>query len=82
MALGWLSGQPYSTMKENWVKVYSSTDLMQVKIAEDVLKQNGIVSHILTQPDSAMPMLGSAELYAKPEQAEAAIKVLKEKKVG
>ncbi|MEZ4932275.1 MAG: DUF2007 domain-containing protein [Saprospiraceae bacterium] len=69
-------------MKENWVKIYSSTDLMQVKIAEDVLKQNGIVSHILNHPDSALPMLGEAELYAKPEFAEQAMAILKESEVG
>ncbi len=69
-------------MKENWVKIYSSTDLMQVKIAEDILKQNGIVSHILNHPDSAMPMLGNAELYTLPENAEKATKLLKENKIG
>ena len=68
-------------MKENWVKIYSSSDLIQVKIAEDILKQNGIVSHILNHPDSAMPMLGDAELYTLPENAEKAAKVLKENKV-
>ena len=68
-------------MKENWIKIYSSTDLMQVKLAEDVLKQNGIVSHILNHPDSAMPMLGEASLYALPENAERAIAILKESEV-
>ncbi len=68
-------------MKENWVKIYSSTDLMQVKLAEDVLKRNGIVSHILSHPDSAMPMLGEAELYALPENAEKAVAILRESDV-
>ena len=64
-------------MNNDWVKIYSSTDLMQVKIAEDVLKQNGIVSHILNHPDSAMPMLGEAKLYTRPENVEKATEVLK-----
>ena len=64
-------------MKENWVKIYSSKDLMQVKVAEDVLKKSNIVSHILNQPDSAMPMLGEAALYTQPESAAEATKVLK-----
>ena len=68
-------------MKENWVKIYSSTDLMQVKLAEDVLKRNGIVSHILNHPDSAMPMLGEAELYALPENAEKAKAILEASEV-
>lgn len=65
-------------MKENWVKIYSSTDLMQVKMAENILKQEGIVSHIESKPDSAMPMLGEAELYTPHENAEQAVKVLQD----
>ncbi len=65
-------------MKENWVRIYSSSNLMQVKLAEDVLKQKGIVSHIESKPDSALPMLGEAELYTTKENAEEALKVLKE----
>ncbi len=66
-------------MKENWVKIFTSTDLVQVKMAEDVLKQEGIASHIESKPNSAMPMLGEAELYTLPENVEAARKVLKTK---
>ena len=66
-------------MKENWVKIFTSTDLMQVKMAEDVLKLEGIVSHIESKPNSAMPMLGEAELYTLPENAERAVQVLKDK---
>jgi hypothetical protein len=65
-------------MIENWVKIFSSNELMQVKLAEDVLKQHEIVSHIVHKPDSVLPMLGEAELYTKPEQAETAVNVLKE----
>lgn len=65
-------------MKDNWVKIYASSNLLQVKIAEDVLKENGIVSHIINQPDSVLPMLGEAELFVLPENAEAAAKVLRE----
>lgn len=66
-------------MKENWVIVFVSADLIKVKMAEDVLKQEGIVSHIESRPDSIMPMLGEAVLYTLPEVAEEAAKVLKEK---
>lgn len=69
-------------MKEGWLKIYSSTELYQVKIAEDILKQNGIESHIVTKPDSAIPSLGEAELYTPPEKAEQALKVLKENDVN
>ncbi len=64
---------------KDWECIYRSTDLLQVKLAEDVLKQHGIESHILNKPDSAIPALGEAELYARKEKAEKARRILKEK---
>jgi hypothetical protein len=63
---------------ENWTKVFSSTDLVEVKLAEDVLKQVGIESHILHKPDSMLPSLGEAELFTLDEKAEEARQVLEE----
>ncbi|MFQ5446693.1 MAG: putative signal transducing protein [Saprospiraceae bacterium] len=68
-------------MKENWVRIYRSTDLMKVKIAEGVLKQNGIESHIVNKPDSMLPMLGEAELFTPPEKSDAALKALEDNKI-
>lgn len=64
-------------MKEGWVKVFSSLDLIQVKLVEDLLKQHGIESHILSKPDSVIPSIGEAELYTLAEKAEDALEVLK-----
>jgi hypothetical protein len=64
-------------MKEGWVLVFSSLEHYQAKIAEDVLKQHGIESHILSKPDSAIPSLGVAELYAPQDKAREAEEVLK-----
>jgi hypothetical protein len=63
-------------MKEDWVKIYASDQLYQAKLAEDVLKQNGIESHIVNKPDSVLPTIGEAALYTLPEKAEQALKVL------
>ena len=68
-------------MKEGWILIYSDSELYQVKIAEDILKQNGIESHIVNKPDSAIPSIGEAELYAPPEVAEKAVKVLKDNNI-
>lgn len=65
-------------MIEGWILVFSAPELYQVKIAEDVLKQNGIVSHILSAPDSILPALSEAKLYTTPENAESAFKVLRD----
>lgn len=64
-------------MKENWVKIFSAKEVYQAKIAEDILKQNGIESHIVNKPDSVLPSIGTADLYTVPEKAEAAVAVLK-----
>lgn len=66
------------TMKQGWIKIFSSLDVLQAKLAEDLLKQNGIESHILAKPDSMIPSVGEAELYTLPEKAEQAVSLLKE----
>ncbi|MDX1665729.1 MAG: DUF2007 domain-containing protein [Saprospiraceae bacterium] len=68
-------------MKEDWVLVYTAKEVYQAKIAEDILKQNGIESHIVNKPDSAIPSIGEAELYTPKEKAEKAAAVLKENDV-
>lgn len=65
-------------MKEGWVLVYSTDREFKAKIAEDVLKQNQIVSHILSKPDSAIPSIGGAELYTPTEDAEKARQILRQ----
>jgi len=44
---------------------------------EDLLKQHGIESHILSKPDSVIPSIGEAELYTLAEKAKEALEVLK-----
>jgi hypothetical protein len=68
-------------MREGWVKVFASLDVLQAKLAEDILKQNGIESHILSKPDSMIPSVGEAELYAPAEKATEAIEVLKKHEI-
>jgi Putative prokaryotic signal transducing protein len=69
--------QKQNTM-EGWVKVFASDDLMQAKFAEDVLKQEGIASHIVNKPDSVLPMLGEATLYVQEAFAEEATTILRD----
>jgi hypothetical protein len=64
-------------MLENWVKIFVHKELLQVKLAEDILKQNNIESHIASKPDSVIQPLGEAVLYVPREKGEAALDVLK-----
>ncbi len=68
-------------MKEGWVKIYSSVEEFKAKIIEDILKQNGIESHIVEKRDSAIPSLGESTLYTPPEKVEAALAILKEEQL-
>ena len=65
-------------MKEGWIRIFYASELYQVKIAEDKLKQHDIESHIVNKGDSAIPSIGLVELYTLPELAEKAIEVLRE----
>lgn len=65
-------------MRQGWVKIFSSQDELQAKLAEDVLKQHQIESHIVSHPDSVLP-LGEAVLYTHPDQVDRALEILKER---
>ncbi len=65
-------------MKEGWVKIFSAIELLEVKLAEDVLKQHNIESHIAQKGDSVFQATAEAALFTLPDNVEAAIKVLKE----
>ena len=63
-------------MKEDWVKIFESTELLKTKLVEDMLKQHGIESHILEKPDSAIPSIGAATLYTPQDKAEEALALI------
>lgn len=63
-------------MKEDWVKVFESREILKTKLVEDALKREGIESHILEKPDSAIPSLGSATLYTPQENVKKALEVI------
>lgn len=64
-------------MKQDWVKVFESREILKTKLVEDALKQQGVESHILEKPDSAIPSLGAATLYTPQEKAQEALAIIK-----
>ncbi len=64
-------------MKEDWVKVFESREILKTKLVEDALKQQGVESHILERPDSAIPSLGAATLYTPQNKAQKALEIIK-----
>lgn len=65
-------------MKEGWEIIFNARDLTQAKLIEDVLKQNGVVSHIISSADSVIPSIGSVDVYTLPEHVEKAKTIIKE----
>jgi hypothetical protein len=68
-------------MREGWIKIFASSEEYQARIADDVLKQHGIESLVVSKPDSAIPSIGQAELYTPAEKAEEARRILREEKL-
>lgn len=64
-------------MKEGWKIIFNARDLTQAKLIEDVLKQNGVVSHIISSADSVIPSIGSVDVYTLPEHVEKAKDIIK-----
>lgn len=64
-------------MKQDWVKVFESREILKTKLVEDALKRKGVESHILEKPDSAIPSLGAATLYTPQEKAQEALAIIK-----
>ena len=64
-------------MNEGWVLIFSALAEYQARIADDILKQNGIESLIVNKPDSMFPTIGEVGLYTPAEYAEQAIEVLR-----
>lgn len=63
---------------ENWEVIFKSNEIFKLKLAEDVLKQNGIESHIVSQKDSAFPSIGEGVLMTPPDRLEEALNILQE----
>ncbi|HMO39789.1 MAG TPA: DUF2007 domain-containing protein [Saprospiraceae bacterium] len=64
-------------MKEGWVLIFSAIEEYQARIADEVLKQNGIESLVVRKQDSMFPSIGEAELYTPEENVEQAKEILR-----
>ena len=63
--------------EKNWVRIMSAHDRIKVEIAEGVLKQHNIVSHVINNTGSAFPGTGDADLHVREEDVEKAKEALK-----
>lgn len=69
-------------MNNNWKKIFSTNEMIQVRLAKDVLKAHKIDSVILNKQDSAYAVLGEQELHVPMTMAAQAIAVLTENEIN
>ena len=65
-------------MEKNWIKIFSSTNPIEVEILKQMLKENGIISIDINQQDSSYNMFGNINLYVQEEYVENAIKLMEQ----
>ena len=56
-------------INEDWVKVYSSTEIHKIEIVKAVLEDNDIPSFEINKKDSSYISIGEIELYVSAENS-------------
>jgi len=54
-------------INEDWVKIYSSTEIHKIEIVKAVLEDNDIQSFEINKKDSSYISIGEIELYVSSE---------------
>jgi hypothetical protein len=65
-------------MEQDWIKVYSHTDRIQVELVHSLLHDNGISSNIVDKASSVLPSFGNVELMVPSQNYDAAMNLLRE----
>jgi hypothetical protein len=66
-------------MEQDWIKVFSNQDRIQVELVHALLHENGISSNIVDKAVSLIPSMGVVELMVTSQNFDAAINLLREK---
>tara|TARA_B100001778_G_C18398856_1_gene543286 strand:+ start:126 stop:347 length:222 start_codon:yes stop_codon:yes gene_type:complete len=64
-------------MNNDWFKIFSSTDLVQVEIIKNFLLSKNILAVIMNNQDSSYLMFGTIDLYINLKNKNEAINLLK-----
>ena len=65
-------------MEKNWTKIFSSTNLIEVEILKQMLKENGVISIDINQQDSSYNMFGNINLYVQEQYVENATRLIEQ----
>jgi len=69
-------------MEKNWIKIYSSTDPVEVEILKHVLLENNIHAVNINQQDSSYLMFGTINLYIKSDNQKKALQLMEKQQNG
>lgn len=64
-------------MVEGWFKIYSADQEFKAELIKSLLENHGLHPVVLDRKDDEF-RLGFAEVYVAPEEAEMAVKIIKE----
>jgi len=64
-------------MEKDWVKVFSTNDVIKADLVKDLLENNDIPAVVLNKKESLTVILGEAEVYVQRENAVTAINLIK-----
>jgi len=64
-------------MEKDWVKVYSSSDVIKAEIVKSSLLENNIQAVVINKRDSSLLVIGEAEVYVKKEDVLMATHLIK-----
>lgn len=63
---------------ENWVKVFSTVDVLRADIVKDTLISNNVNAVVLNKVDSAYNNFGLREVYVENENVNAAQRIIEQ----
>ena len=63
-------------MEKNWIKLFSSDDVIKVEIMKHILFSNNIKSVIINNKDSSYLMFGTIDLYINKKDKSSAIEII------
>ena len=63
-------------MEKNWIKIYSSTNPIEVEILKHILLENNIYAVNINQQDSSYLMFGTIDLYIKRDNQKEAFQLM------
>jgi 3-dehydroquinate synthase class II len=66
-------------MKDNWVKVYTSTNAIDAQIVLSMLIENGIDAVEMNKRDSSILAFGNIDVLVKKEDEDDALKFINDK---